>query len=37
VCDEKLALVEAFEHELGYLDPLIGARLIELKGVMERG
>ena len=25
------ALVEAFEHELGYLDPLIGARLIEQK------
>jgi len=25
------ALVEAFEHELGYLDPLIGARLLEQK------
>jgi len=25
------ALVEAFEYELGYLDPLIGARLIEQK------
>ena len=25
------ALVEAFEHELGFLDPLIGARLIQQK------
>jgi len=25
------ALVEAFEHELGFLDPLIGARLSEQK------
>ncbi len=25
------ALVETFEHELGYLDPLIGASLIEQK------
>jgi uncharacterized protein (DUF302 family) len=25
------ALVEAFEHELGYLDPVIGTRLLEQK------
>ena len=25
------SLVEAFEHELGYLDPMVGARLLEQK------